>query len=77
MTMLLMLLTRLVRARSCVHGWTCVRTLNGTYLFAALCYRNAKAYDKARDTYERAADTYYKNHAYPILTILIVVHRHS
>ena len=79
MTMLLMLLTRLVRARSCVHGRTCVRTLNGTfwsYLFAALCYRNAKAYDKARDTYERAADTYYKNHAYPILTILIVVHRH-
>ena len=79
MTMLLMLLTRLVRARSCVHGRTCVCTLNGTflsYLFAALCYRNAKAYDKARDTYERAADTYYKNHAYPILTILIVHHHH-
>ena len=41
-------------------------------LVTALAYRNAKAYDKARDTYERAAETYYKNHAYPqiIPTIL-------
>lgn len=47
-----------------------------SHLFAALCYRNAKAYDKARDTYERAADTYYKNHAYPILKKLTVIHLH-
>ena len=75
MTMLLMLLTRLVRACSCVlnYGNTYMVGLV-SYLFTALCYRNAKAYDKARDTYERAADTYYKNHAYPILKILIVVH---
>lgn len=31
----------------------------------ASCYRNAKAYDKAIDAFERAADAYYKNHAYP------------
>ena len=43
------------------------------HLFAALCYRNAKAYDKARDTYERAANTYYKNHAYPTLKILLFI----
>ena len=73
--MLLMLLTRLVCAHSCVkhlHGQTNFLP----HLFSALCYRNAKAYDKARDTYERAADTYYKNHAYPILKKLSVVHLH-
>ena len=31
----------------------------------AVCYRAAKAYDKAIDAFERAADAYYKNHAYP------------
>lgn len=34
-------------------------------LSPALSYRNAKAYDKARDTYDRASDAYYKNHSYP------------
>lgn len=32
----------------------------------ALCYRNAKAYDKSRAAYERAAEVHYKNAAYPI-----------
>lgn len=37
------------------------------YLFpsAGLCYRNAKAYDKSRQAYERAAEAHYKNAAYP------------
>lgn len=39
----------------------CVLILTTT----ASCYRNAKAYDKAIDAFERAADAYYKNHAYP------------
>ena len=30
-----------------------------------LCYRNAKAYDKSRQAYERAAEAHYKNAAYP------------
>ena len=33
--------------------------------FIALCYRSAKAYDKAIEAFERASDAYYKNHAYP------------
>jgi hypothetical protein len=32
---------------------------------AALCYRSAKVYDKAIEAFERAADSYYKSHAYP------------
>lgn len=37
------------------------------YLFPStgLCYRNAKAYDKSRQAYERAAEAHYKNAAYP------------
>ncbi len=34
-------------------------------IYVALCYRNAKAFDKAIQTFELAADSYYKNHAYP------------
>lgn len=30
---------------------------------AALCYRTAKAYDKAKDAYSCAADSYYRSHA--------------
>ena len=33
-------------------------------LFLAVCYRSAKEYDKAIEAFERAADAYYKNHAY-------------
>jgi len=32
---------------------------------AAICYRVAKEYDRAIETFDRAADAYYKNHAYP------------
>jgi hypothetical protein len=32
-------------------------------LSIALCYRNAKAYDRARQAYERAAEAHYKNAA--------------
>ena len=35
------------------------------YVLLAVCYRGAKAFDKAVETFERAADAYYKNHAYP------------
>ena len=41
-------------------------------LISALAYRNAKAYEKARDTYERAAETHYKNHAYPLPIIVLI-----
>ena len=34
-------------------------------LVTALCYRNGKAYEKSRQAYERAAETHYKNAAYP------------
>ena len=42
-------------------------------LVSALAYRNAKAYDKARDTYERAAEIHYKNHAYPHPTVQLLL----
>ena len=34
-------------------------------LSIALCYRNGKAYDRARQAYERAAEAHYKNAGYP------------
>ena len=42
----------------------------------ALCYRTAKAYDKAKDAYSCAADSYYRSHAYPpplLLSSLLLV----
>lgn len=40
-----------------------------TIIITAVCYRGAKAYDKAVEMFDRAADAYYKNHAYPYLCV--------
>lgn len=41
--------------------------------YLAVCYRGAKAYDKAVEMFDRAADAYYKNHAYPSWITIIML----